>query len=139
MAEKKIYIYHCAWCGKELLFNTLRDVALCGYHKKYYYKIRQEPKQPKPIKLRILKHPEKNIRFHRHLSQNFRLLDELSPQPVQRKKRCKDSPYNQFQITSEGSCCAILKDHHEKLKEDPERLTTNFIKKLSHCRCKIKE
>ena len=34
-----------------------------------------------------------------------------------------------------GSCCVVLKSHHEVLKDDPERLTTDFIKKLSQCDC----
>ena len=34
-----------------------------------------------------------------------------------------------------GSCCNILKNHAEDLKDDPERLSTDFIKKLSKCIC----
>jgi hypothetical protein len=134
MAEKKIYTYNCAWCGKELLFNKPLDVALCGNHKKYYY----------------AHHKSTNPKLSKNISHYFTSSDPLPklskplgkgyqyPHP-QITDTAQKSPYNQFQITSEGSCCTILKDHHEKLKEDPERLTTNFIKKLSHCRCKIKE
>jgi len=35
-----------------------------------------------------------------------------------------------------GSCCTILKSHHDLLKDDPEHLPTEFIKKLSQCKCK---
>jgi len=34
-----------------------------------------------------------------------------------------------------NSCCEILEDHHNKLSADPERLSTDFIKRLSNCRC----
>ena len=34
-----------------------------------------------------------------------------------------------------GSCCAILRSHAELLKDDKERLSTNFIKTLSKCGC----
>jgi hypothetical protein len=34
-----------------------------------------------------------------------------------------------------GDCCTILKSHAELLKDDPERLSTNFIKKMSQCNC----
>ncbi|CAK0771139.1 hypothetical protein CCP3SC15_420005 [Gammaproteobacteria bacterium] len=34
------------------------------------------------------------------------------------------------------ACCTILKDHHDILKDDPERLSTEFIKKISGCECK---
>jgi hypothetical protein len=35
-----------------------------------------------------------------------------------------------------GSCCDILKSHHDLLKYDSERLSTDFIKKLSRCSCR---
>jgi hypothetical protein len=34
------------------------------------------------------------------------------------------------------TCCTILKSHHNLLKDDPEKLSTDFIKKLSQCSCK---
>jgi hypothetical protein len=34
-----------------------------------------------------------------------------------------------------GTCCTILKSHHDILKDDPERLSTEFIKSLSNCKC----
>jgi hypothetical protein len=45
--------------------------------------------------------------------------------------------YNILPNIEKGSCCAILKSHHELLKGDPERLSTDFIKKLSQCDCDI--
>jgi DNA-directed RNA polymerase subunit RPC12/RpoP len=38
-------------------------------------------------------------------------------------------------FSAKRTCCRTLQDHHEALKEDPERLTTDFIKKLSRCEC----
>ena len=35
-----------------------------------------------------------------------------------------------------GSCCNILQSHADALKDDPERLSTDFIKRLSQCECK---
>ena len=40
-------------------------------------------------------------------------------------------------ITYKMSCCTILKKHYDLLKGDPERLSTEFIKKLSKCDCDI--
>jgi hypothetical protein len=34
-----------------------------------------------------------------------------------------------------ASCCNILYVHHELLKDDPNRLTTEFIKKITQCKC----
>jgi hypothetical protein len=36
---------------------------------------------------------------------------------------------------SELGCCDILEVHHDLLKNDPERLSTKFIKKISKCKC----
>jgi len=41
----------------------------------------------------------------------------------------------EIQRIKKGSCCTILKSHAEILKDDPERLSTEFIKKLSKCDC----
>jgi hypothetical protein len=43
--------------------------------------------------------------------------------------------YQERQKIKKGSCCTILKSHAEILKDDPERLSTDFIKKLSNCDC----
>lgn len=41
-------------------------------------------------------------------------------------------------IVRGGSCCNILKQHHDLLRDDPDRLSTDFIKNLSGCACKSK-
>jgi len=33
------------------------------------------------------------------------------------------------------SCCVTLKKHHDLMINDPERLSTEFIKKISKCEC----
>ena len=35
-------------------------------------------------------------------------------------------------------CMVILKKHHEDLKDDPDRLSTEFIARLSGCTCGMK-
>ena len=35
-----------------------------------------------------------------------------------------------------ANCCTIYKAHYELLKDDPERLSSDFIKSLSGCGCK---
>jgi hypothetical protein len=42
----------------------------------------------------------------------------------------------QLPVIERGSCCAILKSHHNILNGDPEHLSTEFIKNLSQCNCK---
>ncbi len=36
-------------------------------------------------------------------------------------------------------CRKAIKEHHEKLKDDPERLTTDFLIKLTGCNCELKK
>jgi hypothetical protein len=40
-------------------------------------------------------------------------------------------------VANRNKCCDILEKHHNDLKDDPERLTTDFIKKISRCNCKV--
>ena len=37
-----------------------------------------------------------------------------------------------------NKCCDVLKEHHEKFKDDPEHLPTDFIKKILGCSCEVK-
>jgi hypothetical protein len=63
---------------------------------------------------------------------------------LQQKRRCnldkkdrrilKDLLSNIPEI-KRGTCCVILRSHADALKDDPERLSTKFIKKVSHCEC----
>lgn len=41
-----------------------------------------------------------------------------------------------LQSVADGDCCDILEKHHEIMQDDPEHLSTNFIKRLSKCNCK---
>ena len=55
------------------------------------------------------------------------------------KKLCKQFTYNrQFSNRKKKvkTCCIILRIHHNMLKGDPERLSTEFIKNMSGCNCK---
>ncbi len=38
---------------------------------------------------------------------------------------------------TKDSCEDILKNHHERLKHDPERLSTKFIADVAGCSCRI--
>jgi hypothetical protein len=37
------------------------------------------------------------------------------------------------------SCNIIIKEHHERMKDDPEHLTTNFLLDITGCKCNKKE
>jgi hypothetical protein len=52
-----------------------------------------------------------------------------------RKPRERTEPKN-IGITTHMSCCNIIKKHHDALRDDPERLSSEFIKELSGCRCR---
>ena len=55
--------------------------------------------------------------------------------PAGRRPRNFSAVDEYSRITSKMSCCTILKKHRVLLKSDPERLSTDFIKKLSRCDC----
>jgi hypothetical protein len=37
------------------------------------------------------------------------------------------------------SCNTIIKEHHERMKDDPEHLTTDFLLDITGCKCNKKE
>ena len=52
-------------------------------------------------------------------------------------KRCVDTDEKQTkQIKKQESACEIIKNHHGDMKDDPERLTTDFLLKLINIECK---
>lgn len=69
------------------------------------------------------------------------MVIESSPEYI--KEKCQQEIYNYRKQFNEKlddrsfTCCKILKEHHDVLKEDPEHLTTEFIKKMSGCKCKV--
>lgn len=51
---------------------------------------------------------------------------------------CRDChrEYNRSRPNNGHACMKILKQHHEDLKHDPERLSTKFIADVVGCRCR---
>jgi hypothetical protein len=45
--------------------------------------------------------------------------------------------WEKYHEMNPSPCCKILIKHHELLKDDPERLSTEFIKKMSNCSCDL--
>ena len=54
------------------------------------------------------------------------------------EKRLEQSHRKHPDIKNHRSCALILLKHHEDLKDDPERLRTGFIAKLSGCACAVR-
>lgn len=42
-------------------------------------------------------------------------------------------------VRTHKNVCGIIKQHHEEMKDDPERLTTDFIQDLINVNCDTKE
>ena len=40
------------------------------------------------------------------------------------------------ELERQSKCRRILKEHHELLKDDPEHLSTEFLKNIIDCKCK---
>ena len=72
------------------------------------------------------------------------VVRERKPKPKQERGSEQKKPkksykeiygYREIEKIVTGNCCEILEDHHKKLADDPERLSTDFIKNLSKCGC----
>ena len=42
---------------------------------------------------------------------------------------------NQYRRECRARACEIIKKHHEDMKDDPERLTTEFMKSIVNVKC----
>jgi hypothetical protein len=60
--------------------------------------------------------------------------------PISEFYKCKSGIYSAYcKLCSnkhKQKCKNIIKEHHEILKDDPERLTTEFLVELTGCNCK---
>jgi len=62
---------------------------------------------------------------------------ELAKIPMKQVLRNFELP--NIKIRKDGTCCEILEDHHNMMKDDPDHLSTDFIKKLSKCECEVRK
>ena len=85
------------------------------------------------------------------VKKHLELVDIRVASPLLRDKRLRAVNYSMICCRSElkenlppelgidrktDDCCTILKRHAEVLRDDPERLSTEFISKLSKCDCR---
>jgi len=68
---------------------------------------------------------EKKMSFERRCTLFWNILDYYNKGKVHPKK-----------IRYMKKCRRIIKEHHEIMKDDPERLTSAFLIKLTQCNCK---
>lgn len=116
----------CKYCGKEFEFKKYSDGKSGHRYGIYCSKAcgwaghRKKPKMPT------------EIATCQNCGEEFE-KSEL------RKKYCSIKCYREDRSKNRTgnprSCRTILKEHHEKMKEDPERLTTSFIAKMVGCAC----
>ena len=63
-------------------------------------------------------------------------MEEYDKNPEHKKRARERVKKLQHERGTTKSACTILKKHHEAMKDDPEHLTTEFIKKLIKVDCK---
>jgi hypothetical protein len=112
------------------------------------------PKKEKPEKPPKKEKPEKEkiISASPHIeptygSRNYLLAIEVNKKQnaLRQKQEADEEKYKHLlgdnyrkailSMRSKKTCCCIYKAHHEILKDDPDRLTTEFIQTISRCKC----
>lgn len=76
---------------------------------------------------KLLSHLRRKIRASRTYEEIIK-RKHLDTEFSLKKKKIDDN--KQIVFNKHKQTCAILKDHVNKLKDDPERLSTDFIKEL---------
>ena len=117
-----VQIVTCCGCGKEIrltVYHGYIDTSIRSYK---CYQCEKKIKQSKIISEKIRR--------------GFCLLFFQKPTTMfEKDRKIIGKQKTILPDIKKGSCCTVLKSHHEVLKDDPERLTTDFIKKLSQCDC----
>ena len=49
--------------------------------------------------------------------------------------RCREIRLKSYNKMWAEKTCEIIKEHHEDMKDDPERLTTEFMKRIVNTEC----
>jgi hypothetical protein len=131
----------CTICGTELWHEEMihhnyvwgdiemkkcDDFPICVHCS--FIKLRYNPKSKNTIR-----HEEKRQRYLQYSKERINEETEYWDK-IQKDQNKK--PIIIKEKTQGSSCCTVLKSHAELLKDDPERLSTDFIKKMSKCDCK---
>ena len=152
--------YTCEWCGKtKLIYRSEANgttFQACSvecrrnlqsvYHKKWWANLTPEER------VSVTQHagnPKGLIEYHRKRRPlKIKKILELMQTPVEGTKPHernlgRGEKYNP-RLHKQGSShvfgtCAVISAHHELLKDDPERLSTEFMQKICKVNCKCKK
>lgn len=113
------YKYHCKKCNsiicKERYKKTHPNAPGKGMKKGYWEKLTEEEKQER---IKKMQEARKNY------------WDEKAPLPETYQRRFDPWQKEKFKFTLPTPCRA-LRVHAKQLKDDPDRLTTDFIKEIA--------
>ena len=85
-----------------------------------------------------LSHPEKQAECSRRwVIKNREKINAINKRYYEKNiEKLREKRIRNKYIRVKNNCCKILAVHHKLMKDDPEHLTTEFIKKLTGCKCK---
>ena len=156
--------YTCDWCGKIKMIppssangtvfhacsNKCKYKLLSKTHKDWWKNL--TPEQRNLIKIHMSENNHQQgeglIEWHRALrpARVKKIIEIMStpPIPVTPKERYAHrgrghrNPRRDFVEELPRGTCTMIAAHHEMLKNDPERLSTEFMEKMCRVNCKCK-
>jgi len=82
---------------------------------------------------------ESNKRWRDNNPEKYRIINNKGGDKYRSKRENKDkinkAQREHRQHIKEGAACDIIKKHSEDMKDDPERLTTEFMKSIVNIEC----
>lgn len=94
-------------------------------HRAYYHKrMETDPAFREKVREYVRRSQQKKSKPIRYCLVCGKILEPLQ------KRYCYD-------CSPALSCCGFLKAHHDLLKDDPEHLTTDFLKSILKCKCEV--
>ena len=144
--DNKKVVSSCATCGEDVIhWSWYTQAVYCSYecaglktksHKSQevenynVWGVYERHKREKYISINRCRQCQKEI------PDGEDYCDNKCKKMFEYVEKYKDSDGNPIKRTTGRTCCKVLQSHAEILKDDPERLSTAFIKKMSKCDCK---
>jgi hypothetical protein len=95
------------------------------------FKTEKKLTEKKPINDRVFS----NLPKFNRLTFDERFKEYLRQEEEEEQKKEKQKKEEYFRRKYMERCCNIIKEHHDRMKDDPEHLTTDFLLDITGCNC----
>jgi len=104
-----------------------------------FYRMKKDSKG-KQLWCKVCQKDYTNTRYQWNLANvpNYlKIRNEYQKEYSRKRRRAAGLPERGVRGVYTGVVCTMIKQHHEKMKDDPEHLTTDFMQKMLGRKCNL--